>query len=99
MYIVAEDPESGVLVKLPGEVQLCKGAGEVLAGQTCQALGQIVTTFENTPEAPAEEIELKFFGGEKAPLATPSRCGAYTTTTSIEPWSGTAPAHRSPRSR
>jgi hypothetical protein len=87
MYIVAEDPESGVLVKLPGEVQLCKGAGETIDGQTCQGLGQIITTFLNTPQAPAEEIELHFFGGEKAPLATPSRCGSYTTTTSITPWS------------
>jgi hypothetical protein len=87
MYIVAEDPESGVLLKLPGEVQLCKGAGEVIDGQTCQGLGQIITTFLNTPQAPAEEIELHFFGGEKAPLATPSRCGSYTTTTSIVPWS------------
>jgi hypothetical protein len=95
MYIVAEDPFSGVLVKLPGEVQLCKGAGEVINGQTCQGLGQIITTFLNTPQAPAEEIELHFFGGEKAPLATPSRCGPYTTTTSIEPWSGNAPAHPS----
>jgi hypothetical protein len=95
MYIVAEDPVSGVLVKLPGEVQLCKGAGEVVDGQTCQGLGQIVTTFLNAPEAPAEEIELHFFGGEKAPLATPSQCGAYETTTSIAPWSGNAPAHPS----
>ena len=87
MYIVAESSE-GVSVKLPGEVSLCKGAGEVLDGQTCQGLGQIVTTFLNTPQAPAEEIELHFFGGEKAPLATPSRCGAYETTTSIAPWSG-----------
>jgi hypothetical protein len=87
MYIVAEDPESGVLLKLPGEVSLCKGAGETIDGQTCQGLGQIITTFLNTPQAPAEEIELHFFGGERAPLATPSRCGSYTTTTSIVPWS------------
>jgi hypothetical protein len=95
MYIVAEDPFSGVLVKLPGEVQLCKGAGEVIDGMTCQGLGQIVTTFLNTPQAPAEEIELHFFGGERAPLATPDRCGAYTTTTAIEPWSGSSTAHPS----
>ncbi len=75
MYIVAEDPESGVLLKLPGEVSLNP------------VTGQIVSTFLNTPQAPAEEIELHFFGGERAPLATPQACGTYTTTTSITPWS------------
>jgi len=95
MYIVVEDPESGVLLKLPGQVTLCGGAGEVVDGQTCQGAGQIVTTFLNTPQAPAENIELHFFGGERAPLATPSRCGAYTTTTSIVPWSGNGAVHPS----
>jgi len=85
MYIVAEDKESGVLVKLPGHVELGNGADGL-------ALGQIKTTFENTPQAPAEEIELHFFGGERAPLATPSRCGSYTTTTAFTPWSAAEPA-------
>jgi hypothetical protein len=95
MYIVAQERESGVLVKLPGEVQLCKGAGEVLDGQTCQGLGQIITTFLNTPQAPVEEIELHFFGGERAPLATPAHCGAYTTQASIVPWSSSEPVDAS----
>ncbi len=81
MYIVAEEPMSGVLVKLPGEVSL-NGA-----------TGQITSTFLNTPQAPAEEIELHFFGGERAPLATPARCGTYTTNASITPWSGNAPVN------
>ena len=28
LYLVAEDPERGVLVKVPGEVTLCNAAGE-----------------------------------------------------------------------
>jgi hypothetical protein len=93
MYLVAEDPESGVLVKLAGEVQLCKGAGEIVDGFTCEELGQIVTTFQNNPQLPFEDAELHFFGGERAPLATPSRCGAYTTNASFEPWTNTATIH------
>jgi hypothetical protein len=92
MYLVAEDPTAGLLVKLAGEVQLCKGAGEVIAGQTCQVLGQIVSTFANSPQAPFEDAELHFFGGERAPLANPSRCGAYTTSASFAPWSGNEPS-------
>jgi hypothetical protein len=92
MYLVAEDPVSGSLVKLPGEVQLCKAAGEVIAGMTCETVGQLVSTFEENPQLPFEDAELHFFGGERAPLATPSRCGTYTTEASYAPWSGSTPA-------
>ncbi|HUA74311.1 MAG TPA: hypothetical protein VL988_06090 [Solirubrobacteraceae bacterium] len=78
MYIVAEDPESGVLVKLPGEVALGPD-------------GQISASFKNSPQAPFEEASLHFFGGSRAPLATPASCGNYTTTARFTPWSGTAP--------
>ena len=79
MYIVAEDPYSGSLIKLAGEVSLNP--------QT----GQIVTTFKNTPDVPFENLELHFFGGERAPLATPTRCGTYTTTAVFTPWDGNGP--------
>jgi hypothetical protein len=86
MYIVVEDPVSGTLVKLAGEISLCKGAGEVIGGLSCQAAGQLITTFENSPQAPFEDAEIHFFGGERAPLATPTRCGTYTTTAAFTPW-------------
>ena len=79
MYIVAEDPFSGSLIKLAGEVTLNPDTG------------QIVTTFKNTPDVPFENLELHFFGGERAPLATPSRCGTYTTTAVFTPWDGNGP--------
>jgi hypothetical protein len=88
LYLVAEDPVSGTLVKLPGEVHLCQAAGEAADGMTCADAGQIVTTFKNTPELPFEELELHFFGGERAPLATPARCGPHTTQAAFVPWSG-----------
>jgi hypothetical protein len=77
LYLVAEDPTAGVLVKL--------------AGQTIPdpVTGQLVTTFENTPQLPFSDLELHFFGTARAPLATPALCGTYSTTTSIAPWSGT----------
>ena len=78
MYIVAKDPVSGTLVKLPGVVHLTE-------------TGQIVSTFENNPQLPFEDAELHFFGGERAPLASPARCGAYTTNASFTPWSGGEP--------
>jgi len=75
MYIVAQDPVSGTIVKLPGVVHLT-------------SIGQIVSTFEEDPQLPFEDAELHFFGGERAPLASPAHCGAYTTQASYTPWSG-----------
>jgi hypothetical protein len=95
MYLMVEDPVSGSTVKLVGEVRLCESAGQVLSGMTCQAPGQIITTFKNTPDLPFEELELHFFGGERAPLTMPSHCGTYTTQAAFTPWDGNAPVETS----
>jgi hypothetical protein len=81
MYIVARDPIAGVLVKLPGVVRLD------------ERTGQIVATFENTPDLPFEHLELHFFGGERAPLGTPALCGTYTADAAFTPWSGNGASH------
>ncbi len=75
MYIVAEEPESGVLVKLAGEVKV-------------NDQGRITSTFENTPDVPFEDLKLELFGGPRASLSTPPSCGVKTTTASFTPWSG-----------
>ncbi len=82
MYMIAQDPVSGTIVKLTGEVHLTD-------------TGQIVTTFKNTPDLPFEDLELHFFGGARAPLTTPSRCGTYTTQAVFVPWDGNGPVNTS----
>jgi hypothetical protein len=80
-YIIAKDPVSGVLVKLPGRVSLD------------QVTGRITATFENTPDVAFEDAEVHLFGGDRAPFATPAHCGSYTTEATITPWSGAPPIH------
>jgi hypothetical protein len=83
MYLLAQDPVSGTIIKLAGEVV------------PDPVTGQIVTTFKNTAELPFEDLELHFFGGDRAPLATPPLCGSYRTDASFSPWSGEAPVSAS----
>ncbi len=82
MYMIVQDEASGSIIKLTGEVKLSD-------------TGQIVTTFKNTPDLPFENLELHFFGGERAPLSTPSRCGTYTTQAVFTPWDGNGPVNTS----
>jgi hypothetical protein len=83
MYIIAKDPISGTLVKLPGSASLDPNTG------------RITTTFANNPQLAFEDAEIHLFGGERAPLSTPSSCGTKTTEATFTPWSGTAPVKSS----
>jgi hypothetical protein len=79
LYLVAEEPKAGILVKL---------AGKVIPNPET---GQLTTTFEDTPQLPFSQFRLEFFSGERAPLSTPVQCGTYTTEATFTPWSGTPP--------
>ena len=76
LYLVAEDPVSGVLVKLAGE------------GGLDERTLQVSTSFKNAPQVPFEELTLNLFGGQRGSLTTPARCGAYATSAIFTPWSG-----------
>ena len=77
LYIVAEDPVSGVLVKLAGE------------GHVDEHTLQVSTTFRNTPQVPFEELKIDLFGGERASVTTPAWCGSYPAEAVFTPWSDT----------
>ena len=63
IYIVVDDPERGIVVKLPGHVEL----GEAGVSNGLQP-GQIRTTVRENPQLPFEDVKLDFFEGERAPL-------------------------------
>jgi uncharacterized repeat protein (TIGR01451 family) len=76
LLVTPEDPVDGLYVKFIGTVHLNP------------VTGQLVTTFEKTPELPFNNLRLSFSGGAQAALATPTGCGSYQTTASFTPWNG-----------
>jgi hypothetical protein len=75
LYIVVDDPQSGVVLKLPGHVEADPQSG------------RLTTTFAQNPQLPFEDLKVNFFGGPRASLRTPATCGSFTTTSSLTPWS------------
>jgi hypothetical protein len=75
IYVVVNDPQTGVLIKLAGHVEADPDTG------------QLVTTFDENPQQPFTDFKLEFFGGPGAVLRTPSVCGNYSTTSQLTPWS------------
>ncbi len=74
LYFVIEDPERGIVVKLPGRVDLDSHTG------------RITTTFDDLPQFPVSDMELTLKGGDRAGLVEPSTCGAKTITAELFSW-------------
>jgi hypothetical protein len=77
LYLVVEGP--GVLLKLPGRVDLDPQSG------------QLTTTFDNTPQLPFSTLDLSLRSGPAAPLVAPSTCGTYTAHAEMTSWASDTP--------
>jgi hypothetical protein len=92
LYVYAENAREGIRAKATGEVLENPVTGQLTAHFEGDPIfeddpsfaGDVAAQF--LPETPFEDVELHFFGGDRAPLATPAKCGAYTTTGTFTPW-------------
>ncbi len=75
IYITVDDPRSGTVIKLAGEVHLDPRTGRV------------TSTVNDAPQLPFEHFKVNFKTGAGAPLRTPSACGTYRTATTLVPYS------------
>jgi hypothetical protein len=95
LYVDAENAAEGIRAKAAGEVLENPVTGQLTAHFEGDPVFENDPAYAGEPEAqslpevPFEDVELHFFGGDRAPLTTPARCGAYTTTGTFTPWSGT----------
>jgi len=74
LYLVVEDPERGLLVKIPGKVDLDP------------VTGQITTTFDDLPPFPVSNMEMNLKGGNRAALVNPATCGTKTIRAEFFSW-------------
>jgi hypothetical protein len=84
VYITVNDPQTGVVVKLPGEVK------------ADPVTGQISTTVDQNPQVPFEDFKIDLFEGARGQLTTPPVCGVFSTTSLLSPWSGGAAVSSTP---
>jgi hypothetical protein len=78
IYLVIQDRDLGISVKLAGRVQ------------TDPLTGQLTTTFgepgQEIPQFPVSHLRFHFRSPAPAPLVTPPACGQFTTEVQITPW-------------
>jgi uncharacterized repeat protein (TIGR01451 family) len=74
VYLVIQEPEKGILVKIPGKLEL--------DGNT----GRITVTFDDLPQFPVSDMEMRFKGGVRAGLVNPTTCGSKTIRAEFFSW-------------
>ena len=81
LYLVVEEPDRGILVKLSGRIDLNPDTG------------QIVTTFDDLPQFPVSDMQLSLKGGVRAGLVNPTTCGTKTIAAEFFSWHDPATPH------
>ena len=74
LYMVAKDPDRGIMVRVAGRVD------------SDPQTGQLTTTFDDLPQLPYSHFNVHFREGQRSPLATPASCGQYATEVDVSPW-------------
>jgi hypothetical protein len=81
LYLVIQEPDRGILVKIPGKIDLNPHTG------------QITTTFDDLPQFPVSDMQMSFKGGVRAGLVEPSTCGTKTIRAEFFSWQDPSTSH------
>jgi hypothetical protein len=79
LYIVFQDPDRGLVIKLPGKIEADPSTGRLKA------------TFDENPQLPFSNLHMALVTGARAPLVTPMTCGLKTTTAELTSWNEVVP--------
>jgi hypothetical protein len=81
LYLVIEEPDRGILMKIPGRVDLDPSTG------------RITTTFDDLPQFPVSDMQLILKGGARAGLVNPGTCGTKTISAEFFTWQDPTTPH------
>lgn len=74
LYLVIQEPDRGILVKIAGRVDLDPRTGQVTA------------TFDDLPQFPMSNMQMRLKGGQRAGLVNPKTCGTKTIVATFYSW-------------
>jgi hypothetical protein len=75
IYLVAKQPQRGVMVKLAGKITADPRTGSLAA------------SFEGLPQLPYTDLEMNIRAGQRAVLVSPPGCGTANTAIEMSAWS------------
>lgn len=84
VFIIFKQERRGILVRVAGEVE------------TDPVTGQIKAVFDENPQLPFTDMEVRFDAGPLASLVNPSDCGRHEVVTTLTAWNGDINVSRSP---
>ncbi len=88
LYMVIQDRELGISVKLPAKVEPDPATGQIKT--TFGHPSAKIPGYRTLPQLPLGEVRVSIREGARSPLVTPPTCGTYETKALFTPWSGTA---------
>jgi hypothetical protein len=74
-FLQVHSDRYGITLKIPSRISIDPSTG------------QLTASFRNSPQQPFSDLELTLPQSDHAALATPNRCGSYTTTSVLVSWS------------
>lgn len=92
---LSDDPQSGDLFRIALQIgNADRGLNIKLLGKIFvdPNTGRITASFVDNPQLPFDRLSLRFKGGARAPLTTPTTCGPATSTAELQGWGMAEPA-------
>ncbi|MFZ1925099.1 MAG: hypothetical protein WAU42_03045, partial [Solirubrobacteraceae bacterium] len=87
LYVVAKEPERGILVRSAGKITPDPSTGRLVTTFEKQPAVDGAPVQEGLPQQPFSKFTLRFSGTGTAPLITPPTCGNYNVAGLLTPWS------------
>ncbi len=87
LYIVAKEPQRGIIVKSAGKIEPNPITGQLVTSFERQPSINGAPALAGLPQQPFSKFTLEFTPRAAAPLISPPTCGSYVVQAALTPWS------------